>query len=297
MQHSDSFDEEKREANYLALQSPSAANPAPRPSAVLMSNDTITSSTLDLHSVEEKRQEDAAFTKTKADPLASPTAQHAHHISVAPTQKSSTIEAATIPAPPCPGQRAMWSWRFPTLLYYGWLTPLMLLGAKRPLQFADVPQTFDSDKAESIWAEFEPAWAAQEAKSKVQGRKPKLVNTFTRVYGLEMLWCCLAYGWVNADALLGPQFLQKLVEYSQERDSVSSWQGYKWYEAQSPTQTRIHTHMHVRRVSSSSTGTTCRSRSGCRSTSRRSPSPPAGRRAAAISTCSFSAISRASSRM
>ena len=207
MQHSDSFDEEKREANdYLALQTPSNAA---RPTATLVPHTVITSSTLDLHSVDE-RKEGPLFqgppTSVKVDPLGPTSPSAVHHISVLPTQKSSTIDAAATPAPPCPGQRAEWTWRFPTLLYFGWLTPLMLLGGKRPLQFADLWQTFNSDQADAIWKEFDPAWQAQVVKAKAQGRKPKLLNTFTRVYGLEMLWCCLAYGWVNADACWARSF-------------------------------------------------------------------------------------------
>ena len=110
------------------------------------------------------------------------------------------------------------------------MTPLIRLGAKRPLEFTDLWQTFDSDKAEVIWSHFEPGWHAQVEKAKAQGRPPKLLNTFTRVYGWQFLWCCLTYGYVNADALLGPQFLQKLVEYSVDASEgvVSVWQGYKW---------------------------------------------------------------------
>ena len=225
MQRSDSFDEEKRES-YLALQSPTTATTG-RSSALLVPHVTITSSTLDLNEVERKEGIEGPASPYKPTP-SGPTSPSAHHISVLPTQKSSTIDAAATPAKPCPAQRYLWTWRFPSLLYFGWLTPLIRVGASRPLQFADVWETFDADKAEPVWREFEPAWQAQEAKAKAQGRKPKLLNTFTRMYGLEMLWCMLAYGWVNADALLGPQFLQKLVEYSQERDTVSSWEGYKW---------------------------------------------------------------------
>ena len=110
------------------------------------------------------------------------------------------------------------------------MTPLIRLGAKRPLEFTDLWQTFDSDKADVIWSGLEPAWLAQVEKAKAQGRPPKLLNTFTAVYGWQFLWCCLTYGYVNADALLGPQFLNKLVSYSataSERD-IPSWDGYKW---------------------------------------------------------------------
>ena len=152
-----------------------------------------------------------------------------HCIRVRPLKASP--DAAAAPATPCPGQQYYGTWRFPSLLYFGWMTPLIRLGAKRPLEFTDLWQTFDSDKADTIWSRFEPAWRAQREKAARQGRRPKLLNTFCRVYGWEFLWCCLTYAWVCADALLGPQFLKQLVSYSVEKandSSLSSWEGYKW---------------------------------------------------------------------
>ena len=119
------FDDEKKElddsshSRYLALTSPSGAAPSAAP---LFSHTTATSSTFDLHSVEEKKEEPAYG---KQDPTSSfsAAAPPAHHIAVAAKQKSSTIDAATLPALPCPGQQYMYTWRWASLLYFGQTQP------------------------------------------------------------------------------------------------------------------------------------------------------------------------------
>ena len=70
---------------------------------------------------------------------------------VAITKQNSSFTQPPAVAQPCPGQQYWGTWRHPSLLYFGWLTPLIRLGIKRPLQFDDLWQTFDAEKADVIW--------------------------------------------------------------------------------------------------------------------------------------------------
>ena len=116
------FSDEKKERSedterrYLALASPSST--VASTSTPIFSHATATSSAFDLHSIEEKKEEEPHSTKVDPSASASPPLP-VHHISVASKQKSSTIDAAALPAAPCPGQQYEWTWRGLSLLYYG----------------------------------------------------------------------------------------------------------------------------------------------------------------------------------
>jgi hypothetical protein len=230
-------DEEKLQADddsatYTALSSPSAANatPQPHPHAVILSPAAGVAAAAD-------EQKDAAAlplmlsTDDKGRALLASTDNlfsSSHAVSV--LQQQPSFPTAVSAPLPCPGQRCVGSWRFPSLLYFGWLTPLIRLGARRPLQFPDLWQVFNADRPGHVFALFAPAWEKQKEKAAAAGRPPKLLNTFVSMYGWLMLWCCLTYGYVNADSLLGPQFLNELVSYSvtASQRSVPAWDGYKW---------------------------------------------------------------------
>ena len=141
------------------------------------------------------------------------------------------VPAADLPCPAEQSIRAWQWWRWPSLLYFGWLTPLLRLGVKRPLQQSDLWDIWTADKADNVWNEFEAGWEAELQRARTAQRPPNLLHTLVRVYGPAVLLTMLVYSYTVADALLGPQFLNWLVNYSEavsEGQSVSPIEGYKY---------------------------------------------------------------------
>ena len=242
MPSTDSTDDEKRShdaiqpASYSQLTSPSSVQAmSPDSSGAFSYQNLVTPS--HLSAVAEEQKESPQFDKPSTT-LAVPTVASAprgptsdgSHVLTLTKQHSSAISQTKEPLP-CPGQQYFGTWRHPSLLYFGWLTPLIRLGAKRPLQFDDLWQTFDEEKAEVIWDKFSPAWQRENEKAAGEQRKPKLKNAFARIYGLHFLFAMLVWGYTIADTLLGPQFLDWLVNYSvraMEDPSTPAIDGYKF---------------------------------------------------------------------
>ena len=133
---------------------------------------------------------------------------------------------------PCPGEVAcgVW-WRWLSVLEFSWITPLLRVGLKRPLQHSDLWDTFTADHCDSAYLDFERGWDAEVQRAKRAEREPSLMYALLRVYGPTFLLVLLVYGYVVADTLLGPQFLNWLVEYSVDvssGESVAPIDGYKY---------------------------------------------------------------------
>ena len=241
MPAAEDVDEEKRAHDsfqavaYSHLSSPSTAQPMSPDSGAFSYQNLVTPSHHAAPTEERKESPPVDKPSTIASvgpfpaacttpPDSSSAASHALTIT---KQHSSLIQQTKEPLP-CPGEQYFGTWRHPSLLYFGWLTPLIRLGAQRPLQFDDLWQTFDAEKAEVIWDKFQPAWTREGEKAAAEQRKPKLKNAFARMYGLQFLWVMLIWGYTIADNLLGPQFLNWLVNYSENAANEPSIDGYKF---------------------------------------------------------------------
>ena len=232
----DGVDEEKRAhdairpVNYSQLASPSSVQPmSPESSGAFSYQNLVTPSHHSVPATILEEQKESPPLDKQDTTAAAPSSAAFTAVSIT-KQHSSLITQAKEPLP-CPGEQYFGTWRHPSLLYFGWLTPLIRLGAKRPLQFDDLWQTFDEEKADVIWDKFSPAWQKENAKAAAEKRKAKLRNAFARIYGWQFLWAMLIWGYTIADTLLGPQFLEWLVNYSvraMEDPSTPSIDGYKF---------------------------------------------------------------------
>ena len=136
------------------------------------------------------------------------------------------------PTLPCPQARLLHSWwRWPSYITLSWLTPLLLLGARRTLRHSDLWDTYPTEHAAECWQRFEPLWQRATDEGKAKGEAPRLMPALRAMIGWQLLLASLVYAWVPTDQLLGPQFLNQLVKYSVDvtyETGVSSWQGYKY---------------------------------------------------------------------
>ena len=156
-----------------------------------------------------------------------------------PSTISSPIHSISVPpAPlPCPQARLLHSWwRWPSYFTLSWLTPLILLGARRTLRHADLPDCFPSEHSDAAYAAFQPHWQAAQARAKATGEPARLLPALRAMVGWQFLLASLLYCWVPTDQLLGPQFLNQLVSYSAQVQAAGDgygtapplWDGYKW---------------------------------------------------------------------
>ena len=160
----------------------------------------------------------------------SPSASHCVVI-----QKPTAAHPVSSAELPCPGEQCgrQW-WRWPSLLYFGWLTPLLRVGVKHQLQHSDLWDVFAAEKSANVWQSFEAGFEAEvrRAANNASGSSPpNLLRTLLRVYGPTFLLVVLLYSYVVADTLLGPQFLNWLVEYSvstSQGKETGAMAGYKY---------------------------------------------------------------------
>ena len=68
---------------------------------------------------------------------------------------------------------------FASRLTFGWLFPLLRLGASRPLEHADMPELAPSDRTEVHRARFAAHWEAAAASS---ARPPSFLRTLHRTF-------------------------------------------------------------------------------------------------------------------
>ena len=115
---------------------------------------------------------------------------------------------------PCPQARLLHSWwQWPSYFTLSWMTPLLLLGARRTLRFADLWDCYSSEHSEEAWEAFQPHWQSALAEAKRTGAAPRLGKALRAMIGWQFLLANVAYCWVPTDQLLGPQFLNQLVSY------------------------------------------------------------------------------------
>jgi ATP-binding cassette, subfamily C (CFTR/MRP), member 1 len=125
-------------------------------------------------------------------------------------------------------------------ILFTWLSPLLQLGSKRPLMEEDLFNPYTADKSDRVYQDFLVAYEA-ERQRQIQIAKsgsdsappsPRLWRVFWTQYKREILVANIIYGFVNADQLLAPYFLNRLVDFAQSRntssDSDSDWLGYRW---------------------------------------------------------------------
>ena len=101
-------------------------------------------------------------------------------------------------------------------------------GVKAPLQQDDLWETWTDDKPDTAWREFDAGWRAEVQRAHQSKRPPSLWSTLARVYGRSLLLVMAVYAYVVADTLLAPQFLDQLVQYSEDAGLVSVVRGYQY---------------------------------------------------------------------
>ena len=182
----------------------------------------------------------------KPHPPTSTSTSPSHPISISRGPTHSSLTSIHRPPLPCPQARLLHSWyRWPSYFTLSWLTPLLVLGARRTLRHADLWDTYPSEHAADVWRDFEPLWQRAVDEAKAKGEAPRLGRALRQLIGWRLLLAALIFAWVPTDQLLGPQFLNQLVSYSVRityESGVSSWEGYKSAAAAStPHCTTPHT--------------------------------------------------------
>ena len=175
----------------------------------------------------------AVATMASATDLAKPAkSAESTALTVHPSSLSLPSSGGAAAKVPCPQVDYLYSWRIFSHLYMGWLTPLLSLGAQRPLQFEDLYDTWPSEKCNVCYAQFEPLWQQERAKAAQKKREPKLINVFYSMVGWEFLLAAVLFGYTVFNQLIGPQILKQLTSYSEAvltpGSSVTPLDGYKW---------------------------------------------------------------------
>jgi len=106
-----------------------------------------------------------------------------------------------------------------SFLLFGWMTPLMDLGSRRPLNDKDIWLLDNWDTTEQLYSNFEKAWNEERAKP-----SPWLLRSLNKALGARF-WLGGLYKIGNdASQFVGPVFLSLLLESMQNREPV--WHGY-----------------------------------------------------------------------
>jgi ABC-type multidrug transport system fused ATPase/permease subunit len=106
-----------------------------------------------------------------------------------------------------------------SFLLFDWMSPLMKLGAKRPLSDRDIWMLDSWDTTEQLYDNFEKAWNEERAKP-----KPWLLRSLNKALGARFWLGGLFKIGNDAAQFVGPVFLSLLLEAMQNREPV--WHGY-----------------------------------------------------------------------
>ena len=110
-----------------------------------------------------------------------------------------------------------------SMLTVWWVSALVVLGNKRPLQDADVPELPTVDSAPACFSNFTREWEATSANGSAGSLSRALRRAFGFWWWMAAFYCVIA----NVFLILAPIFVQKIVGVLEDQ-SVPAWKGYLW---------------------------------------------------------------------
>ena len=99
-----------------------------------------------------------------------------------------------------------------SFVFYGWLTPLIKLGSKRPLEFEDVYQTPASLRSSVVFELFQSVWDKEQESNSGSGAN-NLGWMLVRCNMRPLLLSAVAFFLFAIVSLLQPYFIVKILEY------------------------------------------------------------------------------------
>ncbi|CAI7873871.1 unnamed protein product, partial [Closterium sp. NIES-54] len=104
-------------------------------------------------------------------------------------------------------------------LTFGWMTPLMALGYRRPLEDSDVWRLNDGDRTATVYGRFECAWREEKGRP-----KPWLLRALHSCFGRRFWWGGFFKIGNDASQFVGPLMLSRLLSAMQSGEPA--WHGY-----------------------------------------------------------------------
>ncbi|KAJ4459649.1 Multidrug resistance-associated protein [Paratrimastix pyriformis] len=112
-------------------------------------------------------------------------------------------------------------------LTFWWMTPLIALGFKRPLEPEDLYPLAEKDTATSLGNEFQKIWESEKGRARQKGKKPSLLRSFARFRGLYYVGLGIPLK-LGHDLLqfCGPVFLRQILSFLASDHDIS--EGFIW---------------------------------------------------------------------
>ncbi|CAI5495011.1 unnamed protein product [Closterium sp. Naga37s-1] len=104
-------------------------------------------------------------------------------------------------------------------LTFGWMTPLMATGYRRPLEDSDVWRLNDGDRTATVYGRFECAWREEKGRP-----KPWLLRALHSCFGRRFWWGGFFKIGNDASQFVGPLMLSRLLSAMQSGEPA--WHGY-----------------------------------------------------------------------
>ncbi|CAI5980420.1 unnamed protein product [Closterium sp. NIES-65] len=104
-------------------------------------------------------------------------------------------------------------------LTFGWMTPLMALGYRRPIEDSDVWRLNDGDRTATVYGRFEREWREEKARP-----KPWLLRALHSCFGRRFWWGGFCKIGNDASQFVGPLMLSRLLSAMQSDEPA--WHGY-----------------------------------------------------------------------
>ncbi|GJP74244.1 hypothetical protein CLOP_g4860 [Closterium sp. NIES-67] len=115
----------------------------------------------------------------------------------------------------CPEDHAS----FINRLTFGWMTPLMATGYRRPLEDSDVWRLNDGDRTAAVYGRFEREWREEKGRP-----KPWLLRALHSCFGRRFWWGGFCKIGNDASQFVGPLMLNRLLSAMQSDEPA--WHGY-----------------------------------------------------------------------
>eukprot|EP00041_Stephanoeca_diplocostata_P034518 m.1181405 g.1181405 ORF g.1181405 m.1181405 type:complete len:419 (-) comp24534_c0_seq7:4496-5752(-) len=127
---------------------------------------------------------------------------------VAPPQ---SLQEAQACLQECPEARAgLWS-----TITFSWMTPMISLGYKRPLENSDVWKLSSGDHAQQIRARFQKQWSLQTSRP-----NPRMVRALVQTFFPMLVKAFIYKAFNDASQFVGPIFLKALIKNTSEGGSL-----------------------------------------------------------------------------
>lgn len=106
---------------------------------------------------------------------------------------------------------------------FSWLSPLVALGYKRPLEQEDLFPLGRDDQSKHISDTFAVAWAKEQSEHPTA---PSVRRALWRAFGWKFMLLAIPKLFNDGAQFVGPIFLEQLVKYTEEGSTMPEWRGY-----------------------------------------------------------------------